>query len=192
MSKLALRLAAPAFALAAFAIAGAAFAAPPAWTVNKAASRINFVSAFEGGGFVGQFDRWDAQIAFDAKDLANSKAVVTVQTGSAKTGDGDRDEALPSNDWFAASKFPTAVFTSTGFKSVGGDNYQVSGNLSLKGVSKPVVLPFTLKVAGKAATADGVVNIDRSLFGVGLGQFKTGESVPLSVQVKVHVVATRP
>jgi polyisoprenoid-binding protein YceI len=192
MSKLALRLAAPAFAIAAFAVAGSALAAPPAWTVNKAASRINFVSSFEGGGFVGQFDRWDAQIAFDAKDLANSKAVVTVQTASAKTGDGDRDEALPSNDWFASSKFATATFTSTGFKSVGGDNYQVTGNLSLKGVTKPVTLPFTLKVAGKSATADGTVNIDRSLFGIGQGQFKGGDSVPLSVQVKIHVVATRP
>ncbi|OJU09612.1 MAG: hypothetical protein BGN86_13000 [Caulobacterales bacterium 68-7] len=192
MQKLALRLAAPVTAVAALAMAGSAFAAPPAWTVNKAASRINFVSSFEGGGFVGQFDRWNAQIAFDAKDLANSKATVSIETASAKTGDGDRDEALPSNDWFASSKFATATFTSISFKSVGGDNYQVAGNLSIKGVSKPVVLPVTIKVAGKTATADGTVNIDRSLFGVGQGQFKGGESVPLQVQVKIHVVATRP
>jgi polyisoprenoid-binding protein YceI len=184
-----LALAASALIIAA---AGAAAAAPPAWTVNKGASRINFVSAFEGAGFVGQFDRWNAQIAFDPKDLAGSKAVVTVETGSAKTGDADRDESLPSGSWFASSKFPTATFTSTSFKSVGGDNYQVSGNLSLKGVSRPVVLPFTLKVTGKQAVADGVVNLDRGQFSVGDGQFKGGDSVPLNVQVKIHVVATRP
>lgn len=179
-------------AVAVLAASTTAFAAPPAWTVNKTASRINFASAFEGAGFIGQFDRWNAQIAFDPKDLAGSKAVVTIETGSAKTGDADRDEALPSNDWFGASKFPAATFTSTGFKSLGGDRYEVAGNLTLKGVSKPVVLPFTLKIAGKTATADGVVNLNRTLFNVGSAQFRSGESVPLNVQVKVHVVATRP
>jgi polyisoprenoid-binding protein YceI len=187
-----MRLLALAVSTLAVSAAGAASAAPPAWTVNKPASRINFISAFEGTGFVGQFDRWNAQIAFDPKDLAGSKAVVTVETASAKTGDADRDESMPTASWFSSAKFPNATFTSTGFKSVGGDNYQVAGNLSVKGVTKPVVLPFTLKVTGKQAVADGALTIDRGLFSVGEGQFKGGDSVPLNVQIKIHVVATRP
>jgi cytochrome b561 len=188
-----MRLFSPAaVAVAVAAASTAAHAAPPAWTVNKAASRIAFTSAFEGAGFVGQFERWNAQIAFDPKDLAASKAVVTIDTGSAKTGDADRDEALPSNDWFGTSKFPTATFASTGFKSLGGDRYEVSGNLTLKGVSRPVTLPFTLKTTGKTATADGVVSFNRTLFNVGSAQFRNGDSVPLDVRVTVHVVATRP
>ncbi len=182
-------------ALAADSKTSAAAASPAphtqAWIVDKAASRIRFKSAFSGMAFEGGFGRWDAQINFDPKNLAGSKATVSVDVASATTGDKDRDETLPSGDWFNAPKFPRATFVTTAIKSLGGDRYQAQGNLTLKGVTKPVTLPFTLTIQGDTARMNGQATLNRSQFGVGQGQFAGADTVPYEVTVTVAVVAKR-
>ena len=175
-------------ALAAFA---PALAAPSAWTVDKAASRLTFKSAFAGEDFEGAFRRWDAQIVFDPKQLAASKAVVTVETGSAATGNSERDEAMPSGDWFNVAKFPRATFATRSFKDLGGGRYQAIGDLTIRGVSKPVTLPFTLAITGDQAKMSGSVAVNRTLFGVGQGQFSSAETVPLNVTINISLAARR-
>ena len=56
-----------------------AMAAPPSWTVDKAASRLTFTSAVSGQAFTGRFARWDAAIHFDPKDLAHSDVAATIE-----------------------------------------------------------------------------------------------------------------
>ena len=87
-----------ALALVCLAGAPAAAAPAPAWTVDKAASKIAFASTFGGQGFNGGFARWDAQIRFDPNNLAGSSAVVTIDTASAWSGDKDRDAAMKEPD----------------------------------------------------------------------------------------------
>ena len=166
-----------------------AAAAPAAWTVDKAASRLSFKSSFGGEAFEGTFRRWDAQIAFDPKALAASRVVVTVEIGSVATGDAERDQAIPTDDWFAARKFPRATFTSRGFKDLGGGRYQAMGDLSIRDVTRPIVLPFTLQITGAQARMSGQVSVNRGVFGVGQGQFKSAETVPLDVVVNVALSA---
>lgn len=180
-----------AFAVAICAAPLAHAAAPPTWIVDKAASKLAFTSSFGGIGFDGSFRTWDAQIAFDPKALATSKVVVSIDTKSVTTGNGERDEALPTADWFSVAKYPKATFQATKFTALGGNKYQAAGTLTLRGVSAPVNLPFTLVIAGGKATMDGVATVNRGQFGVGQGQFKGGDTVPLPVTVKVHVVATQ-
>jgi polyisoprenoid-binding protein YceI len=180
--------------LAAFAIAALcapAQAAPPAWTVDKAASRLTFKSSFSGDAFEGAFRRWDAQIAFDPKQLAASKAVVTIETGSAFTGNVERDEALPTGDWFNVGKFPRATFVTRSFKDLGGGRYQAIGDLTIRGVSKPMTLPFTLAITGDTAKMTSSVSINRNLFGVGQGQFASAETVPLNVTLNISLTAKK-
>jgi polyisoprenoid-binding protein YceI len=171
--------------------AAKAGAAAPAWTVDKAASRIRFKSAFSGQAFEGGFSRWDAQINFDPRNLAGSKAVVTIDLASANTGDKDRDETIPTGDWFNVSKFPRATFTTTAIRSLGGDRYQATGTLNLKGVARPVTLPFTLAITGDQARMNGQVVLKRNDFGVGAGQFSGADTVPFEVTVVVAVAARR-
>ncbi len=173
------------------ATAAAAAAGPTAWTVDKASSKLGFRSSSGGQAFAGVFRRWDAQIAFDPKALAASRAVVSVDLTSAATGDQARDEALPTADWFDAAHFPRAVFTTTSFKDLGGGRYQAIGTLSLKGASRPVTLPFTLSITGDQARANGQITLNRTLFGVGKGQFATAEVVPFDVAVTVAITARR-
>ncbi|MEO6340094.1 MAG: YceI family protein [Caulobacteraceae bacterium] len=161
------------------------------WNVDKAASKLGFKSTFSGTAFEGAFKTWTADIAFDPKNLAASKAVVSVDLVSAATGDESRDESLPTDDWFATGKFPKATFTTTAIKDMGGGKYQAAANLNLRGVVKPVTLNFTLAITGDTAKMNGTATVDRSQFGVGQGQWKAADTVPFPVTVVVNITAKR-
>jgi polyisoprenoid-binding protein YceI len=173
------------------AAAPATRAAAEAWAVDKAQSRIGFRATQEGTAFEGNFRNWNAAINFDPKHLATSKVVVNVATGSAFSGDADRDQTLPGDDWFAVKRFPTATFVSQKFVDQGGGKYQVIGDLSMKGVHRQVVLPFTLTVTGDVAHASGALTLDRTLFNVGAGKWKAPDEVGTKVTVVVTVVARK-
>ena len=179
-------------ALTVLAVAPAARAAAPAsWVVDPAASHLGFAGKVSGDGFAGQFRRWSAQIVFDPKALAASKVVASIDVASAVSGDADRDQAMPTDDWFAAAHFPKAVFASRGFKDLGGGHYQALGDLTLRGVTHPIVLPFTLAISGDTAHMNGAVALNRTAFGVGQGQWKTGETVDTQVTVTLDLTARR-
>lgn len=173
------------------AAAPAAKGAVAKWNVDKAASKLGFKSSFSGTAFEGSFKTWTADIAFDPKNLAASKAVVTVDVGSAATGDSSRDESMPTDDWFAASKFPKATFTTTSIKDMGGGKYQAAANLTMRGATKPVVLNFTLAITGDTAKMNGTATVDRSKFGVGQGQWAGADTVPFPVTVVVNITAKK-
>ena len=173
-------------------LAAPAAAAPvPAWTVDRAASRIGFEGAMNGQTFTGGFSRWDAKIAFDPGDLAASKVTAVIDTGSVKTGDQTRDEALPTEDWFSIKAFPRATFVSRKITAAGPGRYVAQGDLTIRNATHAVTLPFTLAITGDTAKMAGSLPLDRSAFGVGQGQFKTGDTVALKVQVNIAITAKR-
>lgn len=170
----------------------AAPAVEGAWLVDKAASRIAFTGTQNGKEFTGDFDRFEATILFDPADLAASRVEAVIDTGSAKTGDRQRDGALPGADWLSSSAFPTARFVSTSIEATGVDAYEAAGELSIRGAAKDLTLPFSLRIAGDRATADAVITLNRSDFGVGQGEeFVTDKWVGYEVQVTIHIEAVR-
>lgn len=183
-----IRAAVVALALAA---AGQAEAAPPAWRVDKAASRVGFASTFQGAPVAGTFKVWDADIRFDPKDLARSSARVTIDVGSAATGDRDRDAALPDVPWFWAKRYPKAVFVTRSFKALGASRYAAVGDLTLRGVKKPLTLPFTLVITGDTARMNAAIGLNRLAFGVGQDEWKSTKLIPAAVKVTIAVKATR-
>ncbi len=163
----------------------------PRWVVDQARSQLGFSSQVEGQGFDGHFQRWDADIRFDPKALAASKVVVTVETGSMVSGDVQRDQSAQSSEWFAAAMFPKATFATRSFKDLGGGKYEADGDLTIRGMTQPVALPFSLDITGDRAKLIGQTTVDRSLFGVGQGDYGGPDTVPLAVTVKVDLIATR-
>jgi polyisoprenoid-binding protein YceI len=178
-----------AIAYAAPALAGPAPA--PAWTINKTVSKLGFAGSMNGQGFGGTFRHWDAAIRFDPKSLNTSSVTAVIDMGSASTGDQTRDEALPTADWFSTVVFPRATFTANQFKDLGGGRYQAIGTLAIRNIKRPVVLPFALKITGDVATMQGDLAVDRRVFGVGQGQFATGDTVATAVRITVNVIAKR-
>lgn len=173
--------------------AATAIAATPApvWTVDQRASKLGFASSMGGEAFSGRFNRWQAAIRFDPKNLAGSSVLVRVDMASARTGNSDRDEVLPTDDWFNSAKFAQASFSAKTFKDLGGGRYQAIGTLTLRGVSRPLTLAFQLRIQGNQARMQGSATIDRHVFGVGQGQFAGPDSVPYAVKVNVSVAAKR-
>lgn len=175
----------------AFAPLAAVAAPPPAWVVDKAASSVRFTSSMAGESFSGIFRRWNADIHFDPANLAGSSVTATVEVASVTTANADRDQALPTDTFFDAAHFPVATFVARGFSALGPGRYQAAGVLTLRGVGRPVVLPFTLAVSGGMARMTGAVAINRLVFGVGQGEWKATYAIPDAVTVSVALTARR-
>lgn len=167
-------------------------AAPaPSWTVDRAASAIRFTSSLNGQGFSGAFRRWDTAIRFDPANLAGSSVTASIDVASAATGDADRDQALPTPTFFSAAKFPRAIFTANSFRSLGANHYQAVGQLSLRGVSKPLTLPFTLAITGSKANMTASLAFNRLAFGVGQDEWQKTDVLPANVTLSIAIAATR-
>lgn len=173
-------------------VAGTALAKPSTWQVDQAKSSLSFVVVVNGQTVTGKFAAFGALIAFDPADLAHSSAKITIDMTAAKSGDATRDAMLLKPDWFNVLDFPQTTFQTTGFSSKGGNSYEAHGKLKLKGVTKDIVLPFTLTIANDTAVMKGETILRRTEFKVGQGgQFDTDKPVAIAVKVLVNVTAKR-
>ena len=173
----------------------AAFGATPAaaipWKLDAAKSQLGFSGSQTGTAFKGHFTRFSTQIDFDPDHPETSHFIVVVDPASAVTGDAQRDGALPGKDWFDIAQFPQAKFVTTAIRKTGATAYDATGLLTLRGVTKPITLPFTLAITGATAHAKGHLSLVRTLFGVGQGTWSGGQWVALDVGVDIDIVATR-
>jgi len=163
------------------------FAATAAdYTVQPAASTLGFSDTFQGETFNGRFGKWTAAISYDPANLAGSKFDVEVELASAKTGDNDRDGALPGADFFDVAKFPKAHFVTTGFRQ---DGAQViaDGKLTLRGVTRPVSLQVTFKPQSSGATLDVAGTVKRLDFSVGGGDYADTSVIGADVKITAHL-----
>jgi len=179
---------------AAAALVPAAAAAPSpdaqAWTVEHAGSSLGFAGVADGAAFEGAFGAWEAEIRFDPDHLDWSGVKVTIDMTSADSGDPNRDTPLLDNNWFATAMYPSASFTTDAIASDGSGGYVAEGRLTIRDVTRPVALPFTLVIEGDTAMMQGSVTIKRSDYGLGKNTWQD-RSVADEVQVKVAITATK-
>lgn len=168
-----------------------ALAEPPAWRLDPAASTITVVATQMGGTFEGVFRQFEAEIRFDPADLGASRVVVTIATGSLDTGNDQRDEAARAPAWFDAAAHPAARFEATRFRSLGGDRYAADGTLAIKGLARPVTLPFTLAIAGGRAVAAGALTVERADYALGTGEWAANGVVGATVEIGIDIRAAR-
>jgi polyisoprenoid-binding protein YceI len=163
------------------------------WTAEKSPTAISWEGTESGGkAFTGHCGAFDAEIAFDPADLAHSSVKVTIDMASCLTGDTQKDAYLPQEGWFDVGAFPKAVFEAKSFRHEGGDKYVAMGTLTLRGVTKPVELPFTLAIDGDKAHVVGETTLQRLAFGIGGGsQLSSGDVAGLDVRVKIDLHARK-
>jgi polyisoprenoid-binding protein YceI len=171
--------------------AQASAAAAQAWTVDPARSTIGFATGWAGQQVTGSFASWTADIRFDPANLAGSRAVVTVQTGSARANLAEANDNLPLPDWLNARAFPTARWESTAFRRTGEGQYVADGFLTLKGQRYRLALPFALTVSGNVATMSSNVGLDRIAVRVGVDSDGSAEWVDRTTSLAIRVRATR-
>ena len=149
-----------------------------------AQSELTFAAKQMGVPVSGHFKKFDATVSFDAAKLATSKVTFTVDMGSATMGSAEADSALPTAPWFNVPKFPQATFTSSAFKALGGGQYELAGQLSIKGQAQQVRVPLSMTQSGAVTVASGVLPIKRLAFKIGDGDWADTSMVADDVQVK--------
>jgi polyisoprenoid-binding protein YceI len=152
-------------------------------------SEIRFFSKQMGVGVEGRFRKWRARVDFRPQDLAQSKADFEIELASIDLASDESETEVRRALWFDTAKFPLAKFASTGVKDLGGDRYEIAGTLTLKGITKDVVVPVTLKKdAAGNSVAEGQFTIKRRDFKVGEGLRRDTDSVANEVFVRVRMV----
>jgi polyisoprenoid-binding protein YceI len=174
----------------------ALLAASPAtaahWNVDAAKSKLGFTVNWAGQPFNATFKSWKANIDFDPNDLAHSSADVTIDVASETSDDADTDEGVKGAQGFQASQFSTARFQTVSIAHKSGNDYVAQAKLTIRGVTKPVTLPFTLTIAGNSAHMTGTAQVSRMDFGVGQGgDFSKPVPVAYQVTVKIDLTANK-
>ncbi|HBN50381.1 MULTISPECIES: YceI family protein [Thalassospira] len=167
-----------------------AFAADT-WQVKADDSDIKFSGTQLGADFEGAFDKFTAEIVFSPDDLAGSKVSVLIDIASVDTENADRDSQIISADWFDVAQWPTARFETKSFREIGPGQYEAVADLTIRDVTKEVVLPFNLEIEGNEADAEGTLVIKRTDFGVGQGQWSDTSQVGDEVTIRIDIDATR-
>jgi polyisoprenoid-binding protein YceI len=180
-----------------FALASAlALAAPAAfagtYTLDPGHTQVVFSwNHFGYSNPTAQFGKIDGTLEFDAASPTKSSVKVTIPLASVNSNVEKLDEHLQGADFFDSAKYPDAVFRSTKVEKGAGENHlKVTGDLSLHGVTKPIVLDVTVNKVGEhpmrkapAAGFDATATIKRSDFGI-------STYVPMvSDDIKLHITS---
>lgn len=121
-----------------------ALAAPTSWDLDPSHSQVGFaVKHLVISTVRGEFTKYQGQVTLDDADPARSAVQATIDVGSVSTRNADRDAHLRSPDFFDAAKYPTMTFRSTKVARTGPEALEVTGDLTLHGVTRPVVLQVT-------------------------------------------------
>jgi polyisoprenoid-binding protein YceI len=143
------------------------------YKIDPAHSRIGFVARHAMVTKVrGSFNDFDGSGYFDATNPANSKVEITIKVASIDTRNADRDGHLRGNDFFEMEKYPEIHFVSTSVEAVDATNYKVTGDLTIKGVTKPVTIDFEYTGAAvdpyqnNRIGLEGTVTVNRKDWGI--------------------------
>ncbi|MCW2526442.1 MAG: polyisoprenoid-binding protein [Pseudonocardiales bacterium] len=173
------------------------------YTLDPTHTRIGFVARHAMVTKVrGAFNEFEGSFHLDAANPSASTATLTVQVASVDTRNAQRDEHLRTNDFFDVPSFPTITFTSTSVEQIDEENYKVTGDLTVKGVTKSVTVDFefggivTDPWGNTRVGFEGKTVLNRSDFGVSFnaaldaGGLLVSEKVTLEIEVSaVKVVA---
>ncbi|MEP2772954.1 MAG: YceI family protein [Fulvivirga sp.] len=111
------------------------------WIVDPTHSSIQFeVSHLAVSSVTGQFTSYSATVTSKKNDFNGAKITATIQTASITTNNLERDKHLKDDDFFNAAEYPEIKFESTSFIEKEDNMYSITGNLTMKGVTKPITL----------------------------------------------------
>ncbi|WP_026756159.1 cytochrome b/b6 domain-containing protein [Sediminimonas qiaohouensis] len=158
------------------------------WQVEGGTLAISITQM--GNTVTGEFAQWQADITFadDPNTARNGDVEVSIAIPSLTLGSVS-DQAMGA-DFFAADEFPKATFTADILRAEGENAFTAEGQLTLKGQSVPVTMPFTLKIEGERATMSGGTTLDRRNYNIGEG-VQDESSLGFDVDVDVSLTATR-
>ncbi len=143
------------------------------WTIDPSHTRIGFVARHAMVTKVrGSFNDFEGSVVVDAHDFAKSVATLSIKAASIDTRNDQRDGHLRSNDFLAMDEHPDITFASTGVTQTGPTGLELTGDLTIKGVSRPLTVPFEFEglatdpFGNLRAGFEGAVTINRKDYGI--------------------------
>ncbi len=171
------------------------------WVIDPSHSEIGFTARHLMVSKVrGSFDKFSGTLTV-ADDFTKSSVEASIEASSVNTRDENRDNHLRTNDFFSIEEFPTWTFASTGVRSGGKSDYQVDGNLTIKGVTKPVTLELEVLGVNKDPWGNTKVGfsastkINRKDWGIEwnapleAGGFLVGDDVNIHLEIQAALQA---
>ena len=176
-----------------FVFALTASAAVETYTIDPVHSSVGFSIRHFVSKVPGRFTKFDGTITVDRDNLENSSVEATIDVNSVNTASAKRDAMLMDAGFFATDKFPTMTFKSTSWKKTGENTFDVTGNLTIKGVTKQTALKVTLLGFGpgmKGAKLSGweaTTTLNRNDFGVSSFPKILGDDVAVDITVEADL-----
>lgn len=177
--------------LSVLALAAAARAEVETYSIDPVHSSTGFSVRHMLSKFTSSFTKTTGTITVDRANLENSSVTATIEIASLSTANPDRDKHLQSDAFFDGAKFPTATFTSKSWKKTGESTFDVTGDLSIKGVTKEVVLHTTLLGFGPGLRPgtflsgwEATTVINRMDYGVSYGAKMLGDDVTVNISIE--------
>jgi polyisoprenoid-binding protein YceI len=178
--------------LAILALAALPALAQDSYKIDPVHSEVSFKVRHLLAKTSGRFAKFSGTIKVDAADASKSSVEVSIEAASISTDNEARDKHLKSADFFDVEKFPTITFKSTSVKEVAKGKLEVTGDFTLRGVTKRITIPITN--AGTqpgmqpgsviAGFIDGAVTINRNDFGIKYGPGVLGDDVAISLNIE--------
>lgn len=153
-------------------------------------SSLGFVFRQMNVAVEGKFHRFAAQISFDPARPEMGRAQIEIDLASIDAGSEDANTEVKKRLWFDAANYPIARFVSTSVRALGGNRFEVAGKLTLKGRTREVSAPFTLRQEGNTARFEGGFILKRLEFGIGEGIWADTDTVADEVEIRFRIVAT--
>lgn len=164
-----------------------ALAAP--LTVDYGKSEITFASKQMNVPVDGRVRKFSMQLDFDAKKPEAGSAKIELDVASIDSGSDEANVELVKRVWMDAAKFPKVQFVSSSVKALAGGRYEVTGKMTIKGITRDVTAPFTVKSQGGTQLFEGAFVLKRLEFKIGEGPWSDTETVADEVQVRFKVLA---
>ena len=165
-------------------------ARPEPWTIQRDASSIVMsVNAF-GTTSTGRFEDWRGDIAFDPASPRQTQATVTVQAASLRLRPAVATAPATGPAFLDVVRHPTIRVQLRALEPTGGDRHTARADVTMKGVTRPVIFPVDLRVTGDSAQMTGEFTVDRSAFGIGTSGL-WNSVVARQVTVRVSLQARR-
>jgi len=153
-------------------------------------SSVKFGYKQMGVPMEGKFNQFAAQLVFDPAKLSSAKARFDIALASIDAGSTEANDEVAGKLWFNAKAFPTASFVASNIKSLGGNRYEATGKLTIKGITQTVTAPVTFQAQGTSGSFDGVFTIKRLDYKIGEGEWTDISTVANEIQIKFHVVVS--
>jgi len=166
----------------------------PVIQITKEGSSVRF-AVKASVSIEGTFDKWEATITYPSRDVEAGVMDIKIQADSVNTGSGVKDDKLKSKDFFNVKEDPYITFHSTKFTETGPTTVEVQGNFTIRGVSKPETLIFSVTGKGSGVgEIKGTMAFDRKEFGMnsGIPFIKIADRVEVSVDLKGKRVSGPP